>query len=631
MALGSASTIGGIKVEIGADASKLDKELSRSQKSIAAWGKQAKVAAAVGAGAFVAAATMVIRATVEQEKAVSQLEAAMKSTGNAAGFTSKQYQEMASSLQGMTTYGDEAIIQAQALLQTFRLSGPVFQRAQTAILDMSAALGKSLPDAAKTVGMALADPVRGIKKLREANISLTKSQEEMIKSMAASGDQAGAQRAILDALEGTYKGAAAAARNTLGGAIESLKNAFGDLLESNNIGGLTASLNELTKTMSSSETKEGFAAVTGGIIDISNAAVRGISYLGKLGVAIGEATASAAGGESLESRGAVMRETAKVNKELESLYLERHGMIERVQRRARAGVPGATVDSSLTEGIDAQIAALEDRRKLLENSFKNMTSDLISGRGPEETKATEEAKTKVIVDEYARRMEILAKLQQESPINPPEGATTESGMLEQLDEVYALKFEKEMEHLEAIKALRAGYQTDFVDTELALVEQIADEKARLRDLALTGEQNFWSDVNSAAQSGSEKQKKIFQKIAIAQAVVKGYEAATSAWAAGMATGGPWAPLIAASYTAASLAKTAGLISSIKSSGQSQSASVGGGVTGMGAADAAQRQPTQTMSVNFSGGDYEKNIAAGIIGIINTELERGAVLSGVALA
>lgn len=73
-------------------------------------------------------------------------------------------------------------------------------------------------------------------------------------------------------------------------------------------------------------------------------------------------------------------------------------------------------------------------------------------------------------------------------------------------------------------------------------------------------------------SGSKKAQKLLQGVAVAQAVVSGYGAAVEAWKAGMSTGGPW---VAAAYAAASVAKTAGMISQMKSSGSSMASSGGG--------------------------------------------------------
>ena len=55
----------------------------------------------------------------EQEQAEAKLETVLQSTGYAAGVTSEELKNMASELQKVTTFGDEAIIEAQALLLTF--------------------------------------------------------------------------------------------------------------------------------------------------------------------------------------------------------------------------------------------------------------------------------------------------------------------------------------------------------------------------------------------------------------------------------------------------------------------------------------------------------------------------------
>ena len=85
--------------------------------------------------------------------------------------------------------------------------------------------------------------------------------------------------------------------------------------------------------------------------------------------------------------------------------------------------------------------------------------------------------------------------------------------------------------------------------------------------------------------GSGKASKIMKKFAIVQAIIKGKEAAVSAWSAGMSTGGPFAPLVAAAYTTASIARTAGMINAIRGGGSSS----GGGGGGSSAVASAQTQ------------------------------------------
>lgn len=181
----------------------------------------------------------IIRATVEQEKVVAQLNATIRSTGMAAGASQKEMnalsgelQRYAAQLQKTTTFGDEAIISSQALLLTFRQIGTdTMPRAQKAILDLSQAMQMDLRSATLQVGKALNDPILGVTALRRSGIQLTESQQDLIKSFVEVGDVAKAQTIILEELENQFGGSAEAARNTLGGALSALTNNFGDFLE----------------------------------------------------------------------------------------------------------------------------------------------------------------------------------------------------------------------------------------------------------------------------------------------------------------------------------------------------------------------------------------------------------------
>jgi NACalpha-BTF3-like transcription factor len=196
----------------------------------------ARLTAAFGALGAVAAAGFIgrkiITESVEAQKAAAQLEAVIRSTGGAAGYTSTQLETMADQLSKVSTYEDDAIVGAQALLATFtNVRGDVFRDATQAILDMSTALGQDLNTSALQLGKALNDPIAGIGALRRAGVQLSASQTDLVKSLVASGRAADAQRIILKELETQMGGSAAAARDTLGGALQGLSNAWGNLFE----------------------------------------------------------------------------------------------------------------------------------------------------------------------------------------------------------------------------------------------------------------------------------------------------------------------------------------------------------------------------------------------------------------
>ena len=76
-----------------------------------------------------------------------------------------------------------------------------------------------------------------------------------------------------------------------------------------------------------------------------------------------------------------------------------------------------------------------------------------------------------------------------------------------------------------------------------------------------------SAISSALANGGKKAQKVSKALAVAGAIVSGGQAAIAAWRSGMETPGPWAPVVAASYAAASIAKTTSMISSIRSGGK----------------------------------------------------------------
>jgi hypothetical protein len=167
----------------------------------------------------------------EQALAEAQLAQVIESTGNVAGVTADEMRELASRLQDVTNFGDEATISAQALLLTFtNIGGEVLPDATKIVLDMSQALGQDLRTSALQLGKALNDPISGITALTRAGVQFTDEQEELIKSLVETGRTAEAQAVILEELNTQFGGSAAAAREAAGGSV-ALGNAYGDLQE----------------------------------------------------------------------------------------------------------------------------------------------------------------------------------------------------------------------------------------------------------------------------------------------------------------------------------------------------------------------------------------------------------------
>ncbi len=169
----------------------------------------------------------------KQETAERKVAQAVKSTGQAAGFTAKELNKMASDLQNVTTFGDEDILNnVTAQLLTFtNIAGQNFKRTQEAVLDLATVLDGDLKSASIQLGKALNDPVANLGALSRSGIQFSKEQKEVIKAYAETNQLAKAQTIILDELNKQYGGQAQALAKTGAGQMKQFGNIVSDLKE----------------------------------------------------------------------------------------------------------------------------------------------------------------------------------------------------------------------------------------------------------------------------------------------------------------------------------------------------------------------------------------------------------------
>jgi hypothetical protein len=228
--------LGDLILRVGADTSKLNQGLGDARKAIAKNTREIQnlgrnLTVGITAPLAIMGATSV-QAFREQNKAIAQVEAGLKSTAGQVGFTSQELQKMASDLQNKTLFGDEVILKdATAQLLTFtNISGQNFARTQQAALDLATRLDGDLKGASIQLGKALNDPVANLSALSRSGIQFSEDQKAVIKSLAETGKLAEAQTLILDELNKQYGGSAEAAAEADGGFTQ-LANSFGDLQE----------------------------------------------------------------------------------------------------------------------------------------------------------------------------------------------------------------------------------------------------------------------------------------------------------------------------------------------------------------------------------------------------------------
>ena len=212
-------------------AGKAKQEIGGLNGAISKMGKAVGIASAAyfGARGLISGFSSVIRLAGIQEKAEAKLNAVIKSTGGVAGLTATELKKMASSLQDVTTFGDETIIGAQSLLLTFtKIGEDIFPQATETILNMAVAMETDLKSATVQLGKALNDPITGISALSRVGVQLTDTQKEQIKSFTELGDIASAQKVILGELETQFGGLAKATAQTMAGSLDQMSASVGD-------------------------------------------------------------------------------------------------------------------------------------------------------------------------------------------------------------------------------------------------------------------------------------------------------------------------------------------------------------------------------------------------------------------
>lgn len=190
------------------------------------------VSASLVAAAAIDFARSISAAAEEANQAQLKLQAIYTATGGVVGFTTAALNKMADAMAKVTHFDDEAIREGMAEIIKFgSITGSVFRDSLKVIADYAAFSKQDFPAAAAEVAKALAGPETAAKLLKQAGVILTDQQKEQIKAFKDVGDEAGAQRVILERLQNTYGGMEKAMNSGLTGSTKSLKIEWHELLE----------------------------------------------------------------------------------------------------------------------------------------------------------------------------------------------------------------------------------------------------------------------------------------------------------------------------------------------------------------------------------------------------------------
>lgn len=162
--------------------------------------------------------TQGIREAAAEVRAVQELNTALALSGQFSKQTAVEFQAYASSLQEVTTFGNDAVLSTAALIQNLgKLKPDELQRSTKAALDLATALKIDVQSAATLVGKAATGEISSFSRY---GIIVKKT-----------GDAAKDFGNILNKLEKDFGGASEAAAKTSEGGLKQARNNFGDMLE----------------------------------------------------------------------------------------------------------------------------------------------------------------------------------------------------------------------------------------------------------------------------------------------------------------------------------------------------------------------------------------------------------------
>lgn len=276
MATGNVVRFGGTfdTKQVEAGIKRVDAGMATLHKSAAGLGTGLKIGAAIGAVAITGFATQVaagIKTLIDLEDVTAQTNAAIKSTGGAAGVTGTQVRALAEKFEGLNATMDDKVIQsAENMLLTFTsIKKDAFEPAIATILDMNQAMGggpEGLQGTVIQVGKALQDPINGITALRKVGVNFSDDQRKVIESMVETGDVLGAQKLILKELNTEFGGSFKAAGNTTRGTFAKIK----DSVEDAQAALATGFLPVVKRVADVLETRLSDPAVTASLEDVGN-------------------------------------------------------------------------------------------------------------------------------------------------------------------------------------------------------------------------------------------------------------------------------------------------------------------------------------------------------------------------
>lgn len=205
---------------------------SSEETSTASAGGFAAIGAAAGIAFYAveSAVSDAVSSAQQWDETSAVISQELKNIGSSVPLS--QIQDYAEQVQSTTLFSQQQALSAEAVVLGFQNLAPNYQQLTLLSADLATKIQQftgsataDMPSAMKILTNALNDPVAGINQLiRQAGVDLPAATVTMIENLAKSGDTAGADAAIMQALNTQVGGLAQTAANAQGGALTQLEN-----------------------------------------------------------------------------------------------------------------------------------------------------------------------------------------------------------------------------------------------------------------------------------------------------------------------------------------------------------------------------------------------------------------------
>lgn len=310
-------------------------------------------------GSFVAAAQV-------QEDAINALDGALSDLGAGADNVSAALQRQAAALQQVSKFGDEEIIQAQALIGSFVKERSAIEAATKASLDLAEAKGFSLVSAADLVAKTLGSSTNALTRYGIEVTGAVGSTERLT--------------SLTENIAKVFGGRAAKAAETFSGRVQQLKNAVGDMQEEIGFAitkneGLIDGINDLKENVVSLTPEIAELAVT--IVSVSTSMINGLiafgEYIGEFSTLIGvTGNLNTANAETVVSLTALESTAFRLGITVEELQLRLVGAVVETRSIGVASKEAAGGLSAAAKEAEAAAKAMKALEKEAKDSADAM-------------------------------------------------------------------------------------------------------------------------------------------------------------------------------------------------------------------------------------------------------------------